>query len=706
MSKILIIGEKPSIARKIVEGLSLKEHFNKTNGFWESESYIVSSCVGHLLSQQMPSEIDSKYKKWCFENLPFNFSYIPLKVTESTKDQFKIVKELFRREDIEEICNACDADREGELIFRNLVEFLRPKCKNLSRMWIESVATPEIMLKQFEARKNETEYEGLYNSAKARAYADYLLGLNSTQAMSIKYNKKLSIGRVITPTLRIITDLEKKILNFKSLPFYKVSCDTNCITALGYKSDMLEDNRFKTREEANALIKKVGLGEAIISALEKKEEKEACPKLFSLSDLQVECSKKYKYGAQEVLDACQSLYENHGLTTYPRTSENHISKELALTCGQIVDDLDDVFGTFTGEIKNKGYKINDSCIAKKEIASHEALTPTLKRVTKEMYEGLTIIERNVYNEIVWRFLANFYPNAVYSVINIELTRNNEVFVKKNKALKVPGFYEVYGIKPSEEAKISLKENDKVQITSFNITEGKTEPPKRLTEGSLIKIMMAPMKYVESKEDKDILSESGGLGTEATRAGIIENMKKYNFITLKRGSIYATESGMMLIDLIPSEIIKSVPLTASFEAKLKLIKDNKYTKEKFLEEIMSNVNDFVEQVKGSKEDTKFKETKEGEICKCPNCGSSVVEGKYGYQCSNWKNCKVQIFYNLAERLGGKKITKTQAKELLVEGQTKKELDLVSKAGKPYKAFLTYRYCPEGEYPNVTELKFNK
>ena len=707
MSKILIIGEKPSIARKIVEGLSIKESFKITDGYWESNSYIVSSCVGHLLAQQLPSEIDEKFKKWNFDNLPFNFDYIPLKVSENTKNQFKIIKALFKRNDISEIVNACDAEREGELIFRNLIEFLHPGCKNLSRMWIESVATPEIMLSQFESRKSEFEYEGLYNSAKARAYADYLLGLNSTQAMSIKYNKRLSIGRVITPTLRIIVDLERKIQNFKSEPFYKVFCDTNELKSLGYKSDILEDNRFKTKEEAQALINKIGKGEAVVSLFERKEETENAPKLFSLSDLQVECSKKYKYGAQEVLDACQSLYETHSLTTYPRTSENHISKELALICDQIIEDLSDVFGVFTGEITNKSYKINDSCIAKKSIASHEALTPTLKHVTIEQYNSLNIIERNVYNEIVWRFLANFYPKAVYSVVNIEITRKDEKFTKRNKALKKVGFYEVYGIQPDKEADINLKEGNSVNIIDYSIAEGKTEPPKRLTEGSLIKIMMSPMKYVDSKEDKDILADTGGLGTEATRAGIIENLKKYNFIELKKSTIYATESGMMLIDLIPSEIIKSVPLTASFEAKLKLIKDNQYTKEQFLKEIMNNVNEFIEDVKKAKTDAKFSEQRDDEICKCPNCGSSIIEGKFGYACSNWKNCKVQIYFDATKRLGGKKITKTQAKELLTTGQTKKEVDLVSaKTGKEYKAFLTYDFNVSEKYPNNVGIKFNK
>lgn len=705
MSKILIIGEKPSIARKIVEGLSIKEHFERTNGYYESKSYIVSSCVGHLLKQQMPGEINEKYKKWCFENLPFNFEHIPLSVTESTKDQFRIIKNLFK-EDISEICNACDADREGELIFRNLIEFLNPKCKNLTRMWIESVATPEIMLKQFEERKSEKEYEGLYNSAKARAYADYLLGLNSTQAMSVKYNKKLSIGRVITPTLRIVVDLEKAIQNFKSTPFFKVSCDTDKIKGLSYKSDILEDNRFKTKEEALSLTKKLGLGEATVTLFEKKEEKESCPALFSLSDLQIECSKKYKYGAQEVLDACQSLYETHGLTTYPRTSENHISKEMAVECPNIVEYLSEVFEDFTSDIKKNNYKINSSCVAKKDVASHEALTPTLKKVTKEMYNKLNIVEKNVYNEIVWRFLANFYPKASYSVININIERKGELFTKKNKALKVPGFYEVYGVKPSEEACYDIKEGDKLDIIAYNILEGKTEPPKRLTEGALIKIMQAPMKYVTKKEDKDILADAGGLGTEATRASIIENMKQYGFIELKRSTIYATETGMTLIDLIPSEIIKSVPLTASFEAKLKLIKDGEYTKEQFLKEIMDNVEEFVEDVKKSENGVGFSQVRDDEICKCPNCGSSIVKGKYGYNCSNWKNCKVNIYFNAVERLGGKDITKTQAKELLTLGQTKKEVTLHSKkTDKDYQAYLTYDFNIKDEYPNKIGLKFN-
>ena len=705
--KTLIIGEKPSIARKIVEGISLIEKINKVENYYESENYVVSSCVGHLLKQAYPSEIDEKYKKWSFNILPFYFDNIPLVESSSTKDQLKLLKKLINRKDICEVVNACDADREGELIFRNLVSYLNPTQKKYSRMWIESVATPEVMRKQIEARKPQEIYDNLYESAKARSEADYFLGLNATMAMSVKHGKTFSIGRVITPTTKIVVDLERQIANFVSKPFYKISCDTDKLTDFSYKNADLEDNRFLKKEDAEALINKVGKGVAVVTKYEAKTEKESAPKLFSLSDLQIECSKKYKYGAQDVLNACQVLYEA-GFTTYPRTSENQISKEMGAECPNILNALKDYFKEETKDIFEYNYEINKSCIAKKDIASHEALTPTVKHVTEESLNSFSTLEKNVYFEIVKRFLANFYPQAEYSVVNLEIKRNDELFTKRDKNLKKLGFYKVLGGNVDDFNEIVLNEGDKLNIISFKLNEGKTEPPKRLTEGALIKIMQSPLKFVTEKKDKELLEETGGLGTEATRAGILENMKKMGYIELKKNTIYATPVGMALIDAIPGDTIKSIPLTVEFERKLKLIKDGEYKRKELVSEIMNMVEEFVEDVKKTDSDTASAvHTASNEICKCPECGSSIVESKYGFQCSNWKNCKVNLYFNALERLGGKKITKAVAKELFTTGKTKKQLDFVSKkSGKPYKAYVKYSFNKDEQYPNKTELEFDK
>lgn len=702
--KTLIIGEKPSIARKIVEGISLIEKIDKTNNYYESEHYVVSSCVGHLLKQAFPSEIDEKYKKWSFNILPFYFDNIPLVESSSTKDQLKLLKQLINRKDISEIVNACDADREGELIFRNLISYINPKGKTYSRMWIESVATPEVMKKQIEERQSQSIYDNLYESAKARSEADYFLGLNATMAMSVKYNKTFSIGRVITPTTKIVVDLERQIQNFVSKPFYKVSCDTNKIKGFSYKNEDLEDNRFLDKKDADTLIKKVGLGNSLVKKCEKKIEKEKAPKLFSLSDLQIECSKKYKYGAQDVLNACQVLYEA-GFTTYPRTSENQISKEMGDECPNIVNALKDYFKEETKDILEFDYKINNSCIAKKEVASHEALTPTVKHVTDNSLNSFSTLEKNVYFEIVKRFLANFYPEAEYSVVNIEIERNKETFTKKDKHLKKLGFYKVLEKDVEDFEEINLNVGDTLDIIKFDLLEGKTEPPKRLTEGALIKIMQSPLKFVNDKKDKELLEETGGLGTEATRAGILENMKKMGYIELKKNTIYATNVGMSLIDAIPGDTIKSVPLTVEFERKLKEIKNGNYERKELIKEIMIMTREFVEDVKKSESSVETVNTSDNEICKCPNCGSSIVENKYGFGCSNWKNCKVNLYFNALERLGGKKLTKTQAKELFTTGKTKKKLDFVSKkSGKEYQAYVKYSFEKDEQYPNKTELEF--
>ena len=701
---ILIIGEKPSIAKKIVGGLGLKEKFEYRKGYYISDNYIVTNCVGHLLREKFPKEIDEKYKVWSFDTLPFYPNPIPLAKSESTLDQINIVEKLLSRKDVVEICNACDADREGELIFRNLITFFKPSCKNLSRMWIESVATNEIMLETFENRKSESLYEGLYEAALARSYLDYYIGINGTIAMSLKYGggKSISLGRVITPTLKIITDLEDKIKNFKSEKFYKIVADTNIHPDFNYYNEDLEDNRFNKKSEAEAVIKRVGVGSAKVLEFKKKIEKEKPPKLYSLSDLQIALSSKYGYTAQEVLESVQELYEKYGLVTYPRTSENHISPEMAKISNAIVECLGSVFTTEVETIREKNYTIDRQVVSKKEIASHEALTPTQKKLTTVVYDALPSKLKNTYDEIVTRFLMNFYPQAEYDVCEISISRNGEIFKKKFKNLIVEGFYELTDKRKCEP--LNLDETDSIEITSLNIVEGKTEAPKRLTEGSLIKIMQSPLKYASCKDSKESLKESGGIGTEATRASIIESLKKNEFITIKKNSIFATEKGTELIKIIPNERIKSVDFTASLETSLGKIKDNKLRKEELLESVKQETDELIKEIKGG-EDIQL--ANKNEICKCPVCGSSIVANKYGFGCSNYNNCKVNIFKDTSVKFGASRnITEKQAKELFLKGETSAKLKFKSKrTGKEFEAKLSYTYNKNAKYPNDLKLKFD-
>lgn len=715
---ILIIAEKPDMMRKIAKALDGSAAKTDGKGKMASSNYTYSHAVGHVLQLASPADIDKKYEKWTLESLPMYFSRIPLQKVPSTSEQLTVLKKLLANKTFDEVVNACDADREGELIFREIVEYCGCKAKKVTRMWITS-ATDEGIREAFEERKASKLYDNLAKAAQGRSYADFMVGLNATRAMTVKYGghkNVLSVGRVQTPTLRIIVDLEKEIRNFKSSKYYKLKA--NVLTKDGmtfvasYHDENLDDDKFKTLDEATRRAKEIGTGPATIN-VNKVEDKQEKPKmLFNLSDLQIEMSAKYGMTADKVLSLAQALYEQHALITYPRTDENHISQEMADKTYNIVKNIP-VFKEYTSEIIKNGWKINPMMVVKTNgaIGAHEALTPVVGRISEFEIAKLNPDEKKVFDAIYKRFLAAFYPNAVYKTQHVELERNDGTFVANSKTLVKPGWKAVYGTDDNEEEKeeegttlIPVKENDKVNIDSIEPTEQETKAPQRFTEGSLIKMMKNPVKYVDSKDEKEVLKKTHGIGTEATRAAIIETLKKREFIEIKNKKIYATEKGISFIDIIPSEIVKSVSLTAQFEAKLAAMKEGEYGYDKFMQEIKELDEEFIAEVKKAKEEVKVYNKEQGEeICKCPRCGGTIRETKWGYKCDS---CDVNVRKEaLPAKFKFKGVTKAQAVELLAKGKTKKTVSLYSeKSGKKFDAYLTYTYKEGEQYPNNVWIAF--
>ena len=722
--KTLIIAEKPSVARKITDALC--SHVQKFEGYVEDENYVITQCAGHLLQNVMPEEVDEKYKKWSLDNLPFFFDQIPLSPLSETRKQLSVVVKCLKRTDIDEVVNACDPDREGELIFRNVYYYSKTKISNMSRMWIETVASKEALRESFKSRKKGSLYDNLYQAALARNYADYFIGLNSTEGMTVKFGKGtlLSVGRIQTPTLKLIVDLENQIKNFKSAPFYKIVAHTKeNIDGLYYNKE-LQDNRFDKLEDCKEEISRIGLGEAIVKDVTITKKEDLPRLLYNLSDLQVDMNKRYKYSAQDVLNACQSLYEKHGLTTYPRTNENKISPELASKSRQIVDGLPSMFSRQKETITTKDYCLDGRVIAKKDdIGAHEALTPVVETISDDKIDALSQIELNVYKAIVERFLAAFYPNAVIERQEIVFERNNAIFKNKIENLVFAGHYEAYSnFKPKDlNEYVKVKKGDSLDIVELETVEGATQAPSRFTEGTLLKVMINPSKYVQDSSDKKILEATEGLGTEATRASIIEELKRKEYIAMNKSQIYPTEKGIKLIELIPSEKIKSVTLTAYFERKLSLIAKGEYNKEDFMKEIFDTEEDFMDVLKAAEDtDVKFSNNNESngdskgnykgfekkKICKCPNCKNDIIETKLGYCCSDYKNCKVNIYFTSLKNFNCPKINQTMAKELLTKGITSKKYKLHSNTkNKDFEAYLTYKFEPEKQYPNNVFFTFN-
>ena len=705
---ILIIAEKPSVMKNIIDAKLENASVKKFKGYAIGTNFIYTHCIGHLLTLKMPNEIDNKYSYWSLNNLPFTFKEIPLKVSESVSEQYEIVNKLLHREDIEEVINACDSDREGDLIFRNLYKYSRPHAKKITRMWLES-QTEEGIKESFETRLEEKEYNNVYFAGKARSYADYLIGLNATRAMTCKFgsnNNLLTVGRVQTPTLRILVDNEKEILDFHPQKFYKIQAKGNIkdfeITG-NYIDEDLDQNRFNNKEAADLIASKIGTGEAIIKEIETNTRSEKPKMLYSLSDLQVDMDKRYHMSASNVLNTVQSLYETHKLVTYPRTDETHISKELASKTYDILNVLSVSKNTIDEIVKNK-YKINPIMIAKKDIGAHEALTPTTKRVDINYINKLSIDELRVYMAIVERFLAAFLPDAKISKQKIVFTKNDYEFETIIEACTSLGHRNAYqfGKKESEKEKVfvNAKKGETINISSVDVVEGETKAPSRFTEGSLIKMMKNPVKYVESKEDKNVLKSVEGIGTEATRASIIEELKKRGLIEeFEKKYIHPTKKGIELIDTIPFEELKSVKLTAYFEKKLDEISKGNYTCDAFLDEIIDLVNRFVSSVKGI--DLYRLNLEKNKICDCPICTCPIVETEKAYSCSN-KKCDVSIFKNA---LGAKNITRTQALNLFSSGTSVTKVLCVSKKGTEFEALMRYKYDFKEKYHNILNFDFN-
>lgn len=703
---ILFIAEKPSVMKNIIdanlEGVSPK----RNQGYAIGKNMIYTHAIGHLLTLAYPKDIDDKYKVWNLDNLPFHFENIPLTVNESTKKQLEIVSEILKRNDITEVINACDADREGDLIFRNLYHYSKPFCKNVSRIWLDS-QTADGIKDAFRARRKESDYNNIYFAGKARSYADYIIGLNATMAMTTKLkmaNDVFSVGRVQTPTLRIIVDLEREIKAFKSTPFYKITADGNLngTNLVGnYINDKLDNNRFLVKADALDMIKKIGLGEALITDLVKTKKYEKPKMLYSLSDLQIDMDKRYSMSPIDVLNTAQRLYEVHKLITYPRTDENHISDSLAKKTGYIVNNLCVCEDTKREIIKNK-YQINKMMIAKKDIGAHEAITPTSIKTTKDYISKLNSYEIKVYMAICERFLAAFLPDAEIEKQKLEFKKNDETFQTEIEICVFEGHRSAYkyGRKEKENSKtfIETKVGDKVNILALNLVEGKTNPPARFTEGSLVKMMKNPVKYVSDNKEKDILKKVEGIGTEATRAGIIQELKNRSLIALDdKKCIYPTKKGIGLIDSIPSEDVKSVSLTAMFETKLDLISKGEYSYKDFLDEIYKLTDKFILDIKNMGDVSNF-----NYVCKCPICGADVLEREKSYSCSN-KDCDVFIFKNA---LGAKLITSTQAKNLLTLGSSVTKVLCRSKQNNDFEALMTYKYDKEEKYHNVLSFDFSK
>ena len=587
----LIIAEKPSVAFAIAKALNIR---GSRDGYIENKDFIISWCVGHLVALAEPSVYDEKYAKWNYADLPIIPAEFQYKIYGGKQKQFKVVKSLMNRKDVTEVINACDAGREGELIFR--LVYNQANCKKpVKRLWISSMEESAIR-EGFENLKDGSAYDNLYQSALCRLWADWLVGINATRLFSLLYRKTLNIGRVQTPTLALLCDRHNKISFFKKEKYFTVSLDLG-----GAKA---ETERIDSEDTAKEVTAACGHSQAVCVSVTKEQKTEKPPKLFDLTALQRAANRLYGYTAKQTLDLAQSLYEKK-LITYPRTDSRYLTEDMARTVLEVIacslklppfDSISDFHAdTF--------YLFNNE-----KVSDHHAIIPTME-IEKVNFSELPNGEKNILRLIICRLLASSAQPYVYENTTAIFECGGHTFTAKGKSVID------YGFKAIEKLLAASSENADNDNQLFNFTEGQTfsevkpelcekytAPPKPYTEDSLL----SAMETAGAKETTDD-AERKGLGTPATRAAILEKLVQTGFAERKGKQILPTKNGTLLISVLPDTLI-SPSLTAEWENALALISKGQESPKAFMQGIETMIAGLVERYKAfdGKQENPFKE----------------------------------------------------------------------------------------------------
>ena len=692
MANNLVIAEKPSVAQSIAKVLGCTD---KQDGYLSGGGYLVSWCVGHLVELAEPETYDSKYETWKKDDLPIIPDVFRYQVTAATRKQFKVLKDLLHRDDVDCVTNACDAGREGELIFRLVYD--EAKCnKPMKRLWISSMED-EAIRDGFAGLKDGQEYDRLYEAALCRERADWIVGINATRLFSSLYGQTLNVGRVMTPTLALTVAREAEIRAFRPEDFYTVILKTS-IGDLGSK-------RFSDRDEAKTLLTKCMLaGKITITKAEKKEKQEKAPALFDLTTLQREANKRLGFTAQQTLDYTQSLYEKK-LVSYPRTDSRYLTDDMESTLPNLIAKAEKVSGLKPTEVQDHHCVINS-----KKVTDHHAIIPTAS-VDKADLSELPTGEREVLRLIATRLLEAVSSPCIYAEAVLEGECENERFGAKGKAVIDAGWKGVAKISGKKKDDpddtplgdiSSLHEGDEIKIIQSGVKAGKTTPPKSYTEDMLL----SAMEKAGSDETPDE-AERKGLGTPATRAGIIEKLVRIGFIERKGDKktkyLVPTHKGEMLITVIP-EAIQSASMTAEWEQKLLEVEKESYSADQFMDEIEDMVRDLVDTYEIVPDAEVLMKPAYAPLGKCPHCGSDVIEKSKGFFCEN-KDCKFALWKDnrFFDSLS-KKLTKQVAEQLLSRGRAKLKKCRSVKTGKTYDTTVVLSVSDNGT-PQFT-LDFSK
>ncbi|WP_433707949.1 DNA topoisomerase III [Paenibacillus illinoisensis] len=608
--KTLVLAEKPSVAREIARVMGARD---KHKSYLEGPKYIVTWALGHLVGLAEPEDYDKKYATWNLEDLPILPERAKLKVLRETNHQYKAVQQLMKRQDVGELVIATDAAREGELLARWIMQMAQWK-KPFKRLWISS-QTDKAIKEGFASLKPGSQFDRLYESARCRAEADWMIGLNVTRALTVRFNAQLSAGRVQTPTLGMIMDRENEINGFRSQEYETLTADFGGFQAVWRASG--GDSRIFDTQDTQALKKRVDGRKGTIAQVKKSEKVEPHPLAYDLTELQRDANRKYGFSAKQTSNVLQRLYEQHKLVTYPRTDSRYLTSDMT---GTLKERLDSVavgpYASLARPLLRKNLNITKRIVDDSKVTDHHAIIPTEQTV---LLNQLNPEERKLYDLIVRRFISLFYPAARYDSVAITVQVGEDSFHVKGTTVKDSGWREVYGGDYSDEDDErtdeqadngrtllpDVQQGQSVTVQRCHIKSGRTMPPKRYTEAALLAQM-----------------EKHGLGTPATRADIIEKLVSSDTIDRQGNSMHPTGKGKQLIELAAPQL-RTPELTARWEAELERIARGQGKPGPFLEGIRSMAKELVATVKGSKAEYKPHNVSNSH---CPDCNARLLEKK--------------------------------------------------------------------------------
>ena len=670
MSFQLVIAEKPSVARSIAAVIGATE---KQTGYWQGGGYLVSWCIGHLVSFAEADQYDEKYCKWRYEDLPILPQPWQFIVPDEKKQQFEIVRALLNRSDVDSVTAATDAGREGELIFRFVYQ-MAGCTKPVKRLWISSMEDAAIR-EGFANLRPDSDYDALYHSALCRAKADWLVGINATRLFSVLYHKTLTVGRVQTPTLKMLVDRDAKILRFQKEKYYTVGIQSGSLKA--------GSGRIASMDEADTLRKACAGASAICFSVKREKKTEQPPKLYDLTTLQREANRLFGFTAKQTLDYAQQLYEKK-LLTYPRTDSQYLTEDMGQTAQHLVSDLLGLLPFAQGLALTVDVS---RLLNSKKVSDHHAIIPTSEFV-KQGFTGLAESECKLMNLVCSKLLCAIAAPHEYETVTAVFSCAGNEFTAKGKTVLVPGWKEIdqrfrSTLKADTEEEVlntlpELAEGQSFSVTA-NVSEHFTSPPKAYTEDTLLSAMERA-----GAEDMPENSERKGLGTPATRAAILEKLVQMGFVQRKGKQLVPTKDGINLAVVLP-ESLTSPALTAEWENRLTEIAKGKADADEFMAEIETQVRQLVKTYSCISADKQnLFQSERVVIGKCPRCGENIYEGKKNFYCGNrgcqfvmWKNDR---FFEQRKKAFTPKI----AAALLKNGKAKIKGLYSEKTGKTYDA----------------------